>query len=434
MEPGLAAVAYWAAPNLDPPDAEDRVASSGAHGLLVDVCSVEIDRDTGAVSVLDYVTVHDAGTLLNPMLADGQVRGGFAHGVAAALFERHVWDESGNLVTASFMDYLAPTAPDVPSLEIGHRSTPSPFTALGAKGLGEGNTMSAPVAIANAVADALGRDDLELPLTPPRVWDVARRFRWRGIGQGWRMKPPPSSTSPPHLSQEAVAALAEGGPDAKPIAGGQSLVPALNMRLVRPTRLVDIGRAGLDGIERENGTVRVGATATQRALERSERCPPLARQALPHVGHVGDPKPRHRRRVDRARGRRRRALPLPRRARRRRGHRPARDRARDFFVTHFTTVLEPGELVIATRWPVREEPAAFCELALRAGDYALSMVAVSGTTVAVGAVTDRPTVLDEVGALLAGEPRVRRAGARGRRARGEARRSAGARRTRRRRT
>ncbi len=172
MEPGLAAVAYWAAPNLDPPDAEDRVASSGAHGLIVDVCAVEIDRDTGAVTVLDYVTVHDAGTLLNPMLADGQVRGGFAHGVAAALFERHVWDESGNLVTASFMDYLAPTAPDVPDLQIGHRCTPSPFTALGAKGLGEGNTMSAPVAIANAVADALGRDDLELPLTPPRVWEL----------------------------------------------------------------------------------------------------------------------------------------------------------------------------------------------------------------------------------------------------------------------
>ena len=172
LEPGLAAVAYWAAPNLDPPDAEDRVASSGAHGFLVDVCVVDVDRETGAVTVLDYVTVHDAGTLLNPMLADGQVRGGFAHGAAAALFERHLWDEWGNLVTASFMDYLAPTAPDLPALEIGHRCSPSPFTALGAKGLGEGSTMSAPAAIANAVADAIGRDDVELPLTPPRVWEL----------------------------------------------------------------------------------------------------------------------------------------------------------------------------------------------------------------------------------------------------------------------
>jgi 2-furoyl-CoA dehydrogenase large subunit len=172
MEPGLAAIAYWAAPHLDPPDTEDRVASSGAHGFIVDVCTVEVDRDTGAVRVLDYVTVHDAGTLLNPLLADGQVRGGFAHGAAAALLERHVWDESGNLLTASFVDYLAPAAPDLPTIEIGHRSSPSPFTALGAKGLGEGNTMSAPAAIANAVADALQRDDVELPLTPPRVWEL----------------------------------------------------------------------------------------------------------------------------------------------------------------------------------------------------------------------------------------------------------------------
>jgi 2-furoyl-CoA dehydrogenase large subunit len=170
MDPGLAAVAYWAAPNLDPPDAEDRVASSGAHGFIVDVCAVEIDRETGAVSVLDYVTMHDAGTLLNPALADGQIVGGLAHGVGAALLERHVYDGSGMLLTGSLVDYLAATAPDLPVPRIGHRTTPSPFTALGAKGLGEGNTMSAPVALANAVADALDRDDVELPLTAPRVW------------------------------------------------------------------------------------------------------------------------------------------------------------------------------------------------------------------------------------------------------------------------
>lgn len=171
-EPGLTATAFWSMPDLEPPDAEDRVSSSGAHGFIVDVCAVEVDRETGQVRVLDYVTVHDAGRLLNPRLADGQVLGGFAHGAAVALHERHVWDESGNLMSASFLDYLAPTAPDVPALSIGHRSTPSPTTALGAKGIGEGNTMSAPCAIANAVADAIGRDDLDLPLTPPRVWEL----------------------------------------------------------------------------------------------------------------------------------------------------------------------------------------------------------------------------------------------------------------------
>jgi 2-furoyl-CoA dehydrogenase large subunit len=100
------------------------------------------------------------------------VLGGFAHGVGAALFERHHYDEDGNLMTASLVDYVTPTAPDLPGLVAGHLESPSPFTALGAKGLGEGATMSAPVAIANAVADALGVDDVDLPLTPPRVWEL----------------------------------------------------------------------------------------------------------------------------------------------------------------------------------------------------------------------------------------------------------------------
>jgi 2-furoyl-CoA dehydrogenase large subunit len=172
MEPGLAAIAFCATPNLDPPDADDMVASSGAHGFVVDVCAVEVERETGVVTVTDYVSVHDAGVLLNPLLADGQVHGGFAHGVGAALFERHAYDEDGNLLTASLVDYPTPTAPDLPVLRIGHLSSPSPFTPLGAKGLGEGNTMSAPAAIANAVAAAIGRDDVELPLTPARVWEL----------------------------------------------------------------------------------------------------------------------------------------------------------------------------------------------------------------------------------------------------------------------
>ena len=175
MEPGLAVTAYYAAPNLHPPDEGDRVASSAAHGFVADVAMVEIDPETGKLTVLDYVTVHDAGRLLNPLLAQGQVRGGLAHGAAAALLERIVYDESGNLLTASFLDYLCPTAPDLPTPTIGHRETPSPFLPLGAKGLGEGTTMSVPAAIANAVADALGREDVEPPFTPGRVWELLHR-------------------------------------------------------------------------------------------------------------------------------------------------------------------------------------------------------------------------------------------------------------------
>jgi 2-furoyl-CoA dehydrogenase large subunit len=175
LEPGLHETAFVAAPNLAPPDDEDRIVSSAAHGFIADIAVVEVDAETGAVRVLDYASVHDAGRILNPLIAEGQVRGGFAHGAGAALFERHAYDEAGNLLTSTLMDYLCPTAADLPRLRLGTCETPSPFTALGAKGLGEGSTMSAPAAIANAVADALGSDEVDLPLTPARVWELLRR-------------------------------------------------------------------------------------------------------------------------------------------------------------------------------------------------------------------------------------------------------------------
>ena len=174
LEPGLHETAFYAPPNLAPPDDEDRIASSAAHGFIVDVAVVEVDRETGLIDVLDYVTVHDAGTLLNPLLVDGQVRGGFAHGAGAALLERLHYDDDGNLLTSSFVDYLCLGAADMPPLRIGHRSTPSPFTLLGAKGLGEGNTMSVPAALAAAVADALELESVALPLTPARIWEQQR--------------------------------------------------------------------------------------------------------------------------------------------------------------------------------------------------------------------------------------------------------------------
>ena len=172
LEPGLAVTAFVSAPNLDPPNEADEVASSAAHGFVVDVAVVEVEVASGEVRILDYVTVHDAGTLLHPRLVDGQILGSFAHGLGPALLEQTVHDEEGNLLTGSFMDYLCAGATEVPGLRILHRCTPSPFTALGAKGLGEGNTMSAPAALANAVCDALGLDDLELPLTAPRIWEA----------------------------------------------------------------------------------------------------------------------------------------------------------------------------------------------------------------------------------------------------------------------
>jgi carbon-monoxide dehydrogenase medium subunit len=218
-----------------------------------------------------------------------------------------------------------------------------------------------------------------------------------------------------HSVAEALEALA-GDEDAKPIAGGQSLVPALNMRLVRPTLLVDLNGAGLDRIE-ANGVVTIGATVRQAALESDLRTHPLLREALPYVGHF----------VTRNRGTiggsiahadGSAEIPLCLAALGGaviiEGASGRREIAPDaFFVTHYLTTLAPGELVVASSWPQPEENegAAFEEFALRAGDYALAMVAVvlrqvdgvaRDVRIRVGAVTDRPTALSEVEAAVAG--------------------------------
>jgi len=134
---------------------------------------VEIDRRTGAVRLLKHVVVHDCGRELNPLIVEGMVHGSTVHGLGAALLEEFRYDESGQLLTATFMDYLKPTALDVPDIEVDRLEHPSPFTPLGAKGVGEGGSIPAPAAVANAVEDALaelGVTVRSLPLTPERVW------------------------------------------------------------------------------------------------------------------------------------------------------------------------------------------------------------------------------------------------------------------------
>lgn len=175
MAPGVRETVFWTPDVLGAPDAQDRVNTSAAYGFIFDICALEIDPATGRVRIDRYVTAHDAGTLLNPALADGQVRGAFAQGLGAALSEAFSYDADGNFLSGTFADYLVPTATEIPEPVIVHRETPSPFTPLGAKGLGEGNNMSTPVCVANAVADALSvlpgaaEKPLALPLTPARV-------------------------------------------------------------------------------------------------------------------------------------------------------------------------------------------------------------------------------------------------------------------------
>jgi 2-furoyl-CoA dehydrogenase large subunit len=165
---------FWTPPELTPPDDKDRINSSLCHGFIFDFCGVEIDRTTLMIRIDRYVTMHDCGTILHPGMVDGQIRGGFAQALGAALYEEYAYAADGSFLTGTFADYLLPTTAEVPDPVILHMETPSPFTPLGSKGVGEGNCMSTPVCIANAVADALGMKDVELPLVPAKLADIVR--------------------------------------------------------------------------------------------------------------------------------------------------------------------------------------------------------------------------------------------------------------------
>jgi len=160
---------FWTPPQLTAPTAQDGINSSLCHGFIFDFCGVEVDRVTGAVRIDKYVTMHDCGRVLHPAMVAGQVTGGFAQALGAALYEEYVYADDGSFISGTLADYLMPTTAEVPAPLILHFESPSPFTPLGAKGVGEGNCMSTPVCIANAVADALGIVEIDLPLTPAKL-------------------------------------------------------------------------------------------------------------------------------------------------------------------------------------------------------------------------------------------------------------------------
>ena len=160
---------FWTPPELTAPTDADEVNSSLCHGFIFDICAVEVDRTTAEVKIDRYVTMHDCGRILHPGMVAGQVTGGFAQALGAATLEEHAYAADGSFLTGTLADYLIPTVMEVPEPLVLHHETPSPFTPLGAKGVGEGNCMSTPVCIANAVADALDLDDISLPLLPARL-------------------------------------------------------------------------------------------------------------------------------------------------------------------------------------------------------------------------------------------------------------------------
>jgi len=159
-EPGLEALHVYDPPNFSWP--------SGCH-----IAVVEIDEETGAVDLQRYVAVDDVGTVINPMIVDGQVHGGIAQGVAQALYEEAIYDDEGNLATGSMVNYLVPSAVELPNFELERTEFPSPTNPMGVKGVGETGTIASPAAVMNAVVDALsphGITDIEMPAKPERVW------------------------------------------------------------------------------------------------------------------------------------------------------------------------------------------------------------------------------------------------------------------------
>jgi carbon-monoxide dehydrogenase large subunit len=167
MEPGLEETAFY--------DPENFVFPFGAHA-----CVVDVDVETGRVDIVRYVCVDDCGPAINPLLIDGQIHGGIAHSIGQALYEQVVYDEGGQLVTGTFVDYALPTAAEIPRFETDRTETPSPVNELGVKGVGEAGTIAATPAIANAVVDALrplGVTFLNIPLTPMRVWEAIQQAK-----------------------------------------------------------------------------------------------------------------------------------------------------------------------------------------------------------------------------------------------------------------
>jgi len=173
--PGLEAHGYYAPPHS--------TFASGCHAAIV-----EVDAETGNLAFLRYVVHHDCGTLVNPMIVEGQIRGGVAQGIGGSFYERIVYDESGQPLTTTFMDFLIPTAVEIPDITIGHTETPSPLNALGIKGVGEAGAIPVPALVAEAIDDALaplGVRIREMPLSPSRLRELIAAARGgAGVGSG----------------------------------------------------------------------------------------------------------------------------------------------------------------------------------------------------------------------------------------------------------
>jgi len=191
-QPGLEASRYFAPPR--------GTFAAGVHAAIL-----EVDPETGMIKILKYIVVHDCGKVINPLILEGQVRGGVAQGIGGAFYEKLVYDESGQLLTQTLMDYLLPTATDVPEIEVGHIETPSPLNPLGVKGAGEAGVIPVPALFAQAIDDALSDWNVritEMPLSPNRLLEIIRAgsgVRGQGSVKQPALNPAPSKIPPASL-------------------------------------------------------------------------------------------------------------------------------------------------------------------------------------------------------------------------------------------
>lgn len=282
--PGIYETAIVSPAVLGSPDQDDRVASAATFGFVIDLAAIEIDQNTGAIKIDKYVSVHDVGTQLNPLIVEGQIHGGFAHGLGAALMEELAYDEQGQFLSGTFADYLCPTAVEMPQVVVGHVVTPSPMNALGAKGMGDGSSMLTPAAIANAVADALGRDDIELPLTLRRVWLLANG------------KSPRTKVAAPTTTAETPRQQTSGRLTGEGEAFVSATAPEVWRRFTDPHELAAIvpgcRRLVMDAPDRYSGEVLIGVAGirglyTVEIEMRDKREPELLRLVGKASGALG---------------------------------------------------------------------------------------------------------------------------------------------------
>ncbi|KQY55447.1 MULTISPECIES: xanthine dehydrogenase family protein molybdopterin-binding subunit [unclassified Nocardioides] len=192
-------------PSLDCDATYDPVNFNYPHGTHL--CAMEVDTETGAVKMRKYTCVDDIGNVINPLIVAGQVHGGLVQGIAQALWEEAVYDDSGTLVSASFVDYLVPTAADTISFDVDHTTTPSLTNTLGTKGVGEAGTIASTPAVVNAVVDAIrqfGVNDVRMPCTPERVWKAINDG-----GGGDKT----TEAAAPHFDDSGDTAIADGAPE-----------------------------------------------------------------------------------------------------------------------------------------------------------------------------------------------------------------------------